>query len=455
MNFWGYSFNSHSCVNKVRLFIKQVVVVCACASWPVSVLAADQDRKINFREAIDIAVEKSPALSSARSELNIRDLEYKNSYSLFLPSLDLSATHGLRGSNPSVYNSNYASELNLQLTENLYDNGISLAKYESARFNKEMGELSYRNERDKLVLDIAIEYMRYSLATNLAQVQEQQFNIINKQYQSVSSQYQQGVKTRRDYLRFKTELRRSEIELQNSRTTMEKSRFELMRLLGFEVNEQARPFDFEPIVVDVKSVEQVPSQRPDLANHYQYRIASLQRKVFENDVYIVRRDYWPQLFLTAGATYHTGDYLGTNVPLTENETTSWNALLTLKFNLWDWGIRRRNISIADAKRTQAENTIASNLNTFSSENAKMMLELNQSSKNFAIARELLDLEAKSYGFLDTEYRNGKVSYLDIIVGLRDLLNAKVQMYSSYFDLRGQLLRYRYHEGRLYEFISEK
>lgn len=439
-----------------RLLMNRSLLLLALGlSFSAPVFAALDSEKVSFREAIDIALEKSPSLSTARSELSIRDLEYTNSYSVFLPSLDLSATHGLRGSNPSLYSNNYASELNLQLTENLYDNGVSLAKYDSARFQKEIAELGYRNERDKLILDITFEYMRYSLAANLAQVQEQQFNIVNKQYKSVSGQYQQGVKTRRDYLRFKTELRRSEIELQNSRTTMEKSRLELMRLLGFEVGAQVQPFDFEPVSVDMKSVEQVPAQRPDLAGHYQYRIASLQRKVFENDVYIVRRDYWPQLFLTAGATYHTGDYLGTSSPLTENETTSWNALLTLKFNLWDWGIRRRNISIADAKRTQDENSIAANLNTFSSENAKMMLELDQSSKNFAVARELLELETKSYGFLETEYRNGKVSYLDIIVGLRDLLNAKIQMYTSYYDLRGQLLRYRYHEGRLYESISEK
>jgi outer membrane protein TolC len=431
------------------------VIFALSLSFCVPVFAATDSKKLSLRQAIDIAVEKSPSLSTARSELNVRDLEYANSYSVFLPSLDLSATHGLRGSNPSIYKNIYASELGLQLTESLYDNGISLVKYESARFQKEIAELSYRNERDKLVLDVGFEYMRYSLAANLAQVQEQQFNIVNKQYQSVSNQYQLGVKTRRDYLRFKTELRRSEIELQNSRATVAKSRLELMRLLGFDVNSQVQPFDFDPVDVDVKSVEQVPGQSPDLTNHYQYRIAELRRKSFENDVYIVRRDYWPQLFLTAEAAYHTGDYLGTSTPLSQNEMTSWSALLTLKFNLWDWGIRHRNISIADAKRIQSENAITASLNTFSSENAKMMLQLNQSSKNFAIARELLDLETKSYGFLDSEYRNGKVSYLDIIVGLRDLLNAKVQMYTSYFDLRGQLLRYRYHEGRLYESVSKK
>lgn len=83
-----------------------------------------------------------------------------------------------------------------------------------------------------------------------------------------------------------------------------------------------------------------------------------------------------------------------------------------------------------------------------------MLDLQQSSKNFTLARELLDLETATYKSLDSEYRNGRVSYLDIIFALRDLLRAKVQMSTSYYDLRRQLLKYRYHEGKLYESIEK-
>lgn len=420
-----------------------------------SVLAAPSSQRISFKEAIQMAIDKSPSLSTWRIEVDARDLEYSNSYFTFFPSLDFSTTHGLRDSHPSIYSNIYGNELNLQLTENLYDNGISFTKFQSAKIQKDIADLNFRSERDKIILDIGAEYMRYSLAKSLAEVQEQQFKIINKQYKAVSNQYQQGVKTRRDYLRFKTELRRSEIDLQTSQTTMEKSRVELMRILGFEMNGQTEPFDFIPIEIQMDSVAAIPAVSPELSQHFQYRIADLQKKIYDNDIYIAKRSYWPQLFLIAGATYHTGDYLGNNIGLTENESTSWSAVLTLKFNLWDWGIRRRNVSLAEVRKIQAENTIVAGLNAFSSDNKKLMLDLQQSSKNFSLARELLDLETTTYNSLDYEYRNGRVSYLDIIVALRDLLSAKVQMFTSYYDLREQLLKYRYHEGKLYESINEK
>lgn len=419
-----------------------------------SAFATPSPQKISFKEAVQIAIDKSPSLSTSRMEVDVRDLEYSNSYSTFWPSLDFISTHGLRDHHPSLYSDVYGSEWKLQLTENLYDNGISFTKYRSSRIQKDIADLNFRNERDKIVLNVGLEYMRFSRAKNLAEVQEQQFNIINKQFKAVSNQYQQGVKTRRDYLRFKTELRRAEIDLQTSQTTMKKYQVELMRLLGFEMNGQIEPFDFIPIEIQMNSVATIPIIAPELSHHFQYRIAALQKKVYENDVYIVKRTYWPELFLTAGATYHTGDNLGNNIGLTKSETTTWSALLTLKMNLWDWGIRRRNVSIAEVRKTQAENEIAAGLNTFSSDNKKLMLDLQQSSKSFALARELLDLETTNYNSLDSEYRNGRATYLDIIVALRDLLSAKIQMSTSYYDLRSHLLKYRYHEGNLYESIEK-
>ena len=69
---------------------------------PISAYA----RRITFKEAIQIAIEKSPTLSSVRSEIKITELEYSNSYSPFLPQLNLDATQGVRGSDPSVYTNN-------------------------------------------------------------------------------------------------------------------------------------------------------------------------------------------------------------------------------------------------------------------------------------------------------------------------------------------------------------
>ena len=430
-----------------------VLIAVACLA-SLERARGDDLKHIDFLQTLQIAMERSPTLSTVHADLTIRNLQYRNSYSVFLPSLDLSSTAGLYDSRPQLTDRPFTSQFDLGLTETLYDNGVSITNYSSAKIQRAIANLNFRLQRDQLLLDVSLEYMRYSLSRTLFETQQRQFTIVNTQYKAVESQFHQGVKTRRDYLKFKTELRRSEIEVQKAAADTEKSRVELMRLMGFD-SKDVTPFEFTPIEIVPDAVAVVPSKPPNLTDHYQYRIAGLQKKVLENDVQIVRRRDYPELFFTAGANYHRGDYLAPSVSSTQPDITSWNALLNLKFNIWDWGIRRRDISIAEAKKTQAENGIQSTLNSFSSDNSKLMLDLNLSAKNYSVARELLDLENKSYSYLDTDYRNGKVSYLDIVVGLRDLLQARVQVDSSYFDLRGQLLKYRYYEGRLYESLFEK
>lgn len=408
---------------------------------------------LNFKQTITYAVENSPSLRVYKLEVNARDLELRNARSVFFPSLDLSTTAGLRETDPPSTPSNKVSTLQLALAEKLYDNGISIIRYDTASLNYRIANLTYENERDQLALTVGQEYLNYSLNAALVEVQQQQLSIINQQFSTVSSLYRQGIRTRKDYLRFKTEQRRAEIDFQQAQNTLARSRVELNRLLGVEVTEGVPNFDFTPLSVEHQLVAKLPLRAPDIKSHFRYRIAELQRETFQNDVRVVKRDFWPQLSLTAGASYNTGDYLGTASSINNNEFTEWYALGTLTFNIWDWGIRRRNISITQARANERSSELTASLNTFSADNSKLMFSLNERAKSYALSRELLDLETSSYGLLSRDYREGKVSYLDLIVALRDLLNAKVQLYTSYFGLRDQLLRYTYHEGQLFETVT--
>lgn len=409
---------------------------------------------LTFKQAIERAVEKSPSLRVTRLELEAKELEFKNAFSVFLPQLDLSTSAGLRETNPATASTNRVSTLQLDLQETLYDNGISLTRYESARIARDIAKISYENERDRLALSVGQEFLSYSQSKVLVDVQTQQLDIINKQYTTVSSQYRQGIRTRRDYLRFRSEQRRAEIDVQQAQNVAQRSRVELNRLLGVEIREDEPSLNFAPLEIQYNVVENLPTRAPNINDHFQYRIAKLQREIVKNDVRLVTRQLWPQLNLTAGATYTTGDYLGTATAINNNEFTSWYALGTLNFNIWDWGIRRRNISIAKARANQQNSQLDASLNTFSAENSRLMLDLNERAKSYSLARELLDLENSSYGLLSRDYRDGKVAYVELIVALRDLLNAKRQLYSAYFGLREQLLRYNYHEGRLFESVTK-
>ncbi|RYZ70232.1 MAG: hypothetical protein EOP05_13590, partial [Proteobacteria bacterium] len=250
---------------------------------------------LNFKQTIEYAVENSPSLKVYKLELAARELEYKNARSVFFPMLDLSTSAGLRETNPTTNPSNRVSTLDLNLSETLYDNGVSFTRYNTAQLQRDIAKLSYENERDQLALSVGQEFLRYSLSANLVDVQEQQFDIINKQYSTVSGLYRQGIRTRKDYLRFKTELRRAEIDFLQAKNSLSRSRVELNRLLGVEIRETVPNFAFTALPLQFNIVENLPARAPNIDDHFRYRIASLQRRVYQNDVKLVRREYWPQL----------------------------------------------------------------------------------------------------------------------------------------------------------------
>lgn len=412
--------------------------------------APSQTLTFNLKQAVQYAVEHSPTLETYRREVAISDMQRKNAFSLMLPQLDLSSRHGVSDRDPSLGLNKYVSELGVGLTETLYDNGISLLNYDAAKLSRRIAELTYENERDRLAYGIATQFLNLSLVTRLLEVQKTQYDIILRQFNSISSQYKQGVKTRRDYLRFKSELRRSEIQLQNAETRLQNASADLIKLLTStdEISNTAFRFNAEPVAVS--TVKQVPSQKPDVEKHWIFQVAKLRSETFEIDVDIARRNYYPNVFLTGGAFYGSNSYWKTGSNFSDNDYTTWNAILTVNFNLWDWGIRNRNITIAKDRKIQREKNIETELNEFIATNEKLMTNMKLSNSNFLTAQELLTIETEGYAFLESEYRNGRVTYLDLILGLRDLLNAKIQMFTSFYDLRTQLLQYKYHQGSLYE-----
>jgi outer membrane protein len=423
-------------------------------SFSLSATAEASPIKLNLKSAIQYAVDNSPQLEIARKQMAISDMERKNAYSLFLPQLNLEATHGINDRDPRAVSfvpaNRYVSQFGLNLTENLYDNGISLIRYDSAKVAKRIADIEYSNNRDQLVLRIADQFLQLSLVTRLWEVQKTQYDIVSKQFNSISNQYKQGIKTRRDFLRFKSELRRSEIQLQSSETRIQNTRADLIKIIASTEQVKDTDFDFELEPVNMSLVKAVPVEKPVLENHWLFQVARMRTDVFENDVTIARRSYYPEFFLTGGATYGSLNYWKTGDNFKDNDYTAWNALLTVRFNLWDWGIRNRNITIAKDRKVQQEKTIETQLNEFIANNEKLMSNISLSNKNFLTSQELLGLETDSYAFLEGEYRNGRSTYLDLIVGLRDLLNAKIQMFTSYYELRVLLLQYQYHQGQLYE-----
>jgi outer membrane protein TolC len=418
---------------------------------------------LSFLQAIDLAVEKSPGFDSARKNQIIQNLTLKSAYAKLLPSIDFSTTDGLQNNVPiasttstsAVLSPNptapWYSAINLGATESLYDNGLSFIGISVGKLNQEIADESFYRSRDQLVLNVASEFYRFSLAVNLLEVKKRQEDLLNRQFKVLQSQYQQGFKMQIDYLRFKAQVSRAEIDRINAENSVTASTAQLQNLVG------GTSATFTPLQVDVqrKLDTDLPTSAPDLDHFYDFKITALQEKVNEKNVEIVERNYWPQLYLTSGIEYTNENYLNSPNSFSAGHQLSWNALITLKYNLWDWGTRNRDIDVAEANRLIQDNSLKQNLLDVNTKVESLMANVNRVRHQYHLAKELLSLEDEANRQVEEKYREGKATYLDLITELNSLLDARVQMATVYFDALTAFAQHDYYGGRIYDSIRSR
>ena len=401
----------------------------------------------DLKSAIQYAFENSPQFDSLKRERDITTLAKKSAKARWFPSLDFEATHGLEEENPRLESTPWKSELSFTLTENIYDNGVISTNYRIATLNQDIAELRFIDLKNQFSLDLAKAYLRYSLNIKLLEIQEKQFKLISKQYELTSREYRNGIRTKKDYLRFKTQVSRTEIDLINSRSEVEKSKETIQSLMGMGLDPSAT-VNFIPVPIEGVYAElDLPV---GMEKHLLYQAAQMQKKVNELTADLTRRKQYPEFFLSAGANYTSSDYIDTNRSISDNERTSWNALLTVRYNFLDWGTRSRDAEIAAQRAIIENNELDTRLLTLRADLNQLKIDNNLIQRNFKLAGELFSLEKENLSLIEREYRNGNVSYLDLITGLSDFADAERKYYSASRDLVSARFTLLYHQGRLYE-----
>ncbi len=400
---------------------------------------------LSLKETLEFAIQNSPTLQKSKIQRQLADYDVSDRRSAFLPSLDFESSVGLAKEKFSFPEEPWRSALNLKLTENLYDNGKSFTLLSKANLAREIAEVSLKRDRDKLVLDVTLLLYQYSNVKNLTLAKKDQLELIQKQFSSVGSQYQGGLRTRRDYLRFKTEAQSAELQARQAQNDVEKLKTSLRKLLGDETN----TLDFAVI-----PVESLPSTETkiDLQNSqtYEYRIADLTTRLSNYDVTLAQQAYWPNLNLSGGLSYGNSQFINSQNSFRDTENYNANIGLTLTFNLWDWGIRSRQIERARSSVSIAENDLKSKRLEVSELLKNLNLDFETLQSNFALSQELLKAQEDAYKLIRRDYQDGQVTYTDLIDSLAKLLAAKTQFFESRYQLAGAIARYHYYQGTLYE-----
>jgi len=404
---------------------------------------------------IDLAEQHSPVIQTAKGTLEGFHLAYEIAARRWLPSLDLTSGVGAQGQQPhdSTITTPWLSNTDLVLSETFYDNGVSLTNYEIARTRFDRARIEFEIARDQQLLNAANAYYDWSAALQQREIVEINREMLKRHHDALDIAVRRGTKTRKDVLRIEQEMKRIELNVLDSDNLVDLSFQKLAAVIGMS-REELTEEDLER--EEAKPFLHYEADLPDLKpkDHRQAKIYDLQGKEAALNTRLTQRTDWPQLQLSGAAGYHNGTYIDNPGGIDLNRLYTWNTMVTLTYNLWDWGIRDRQLQQARITESNTNKTNEQAMFDLGTTLRDLGNQLRSLRANVKLTRELMAGEQQSYSILEADYRDGKSSYLDLITNLNSLIDARSKFIASYFGFRKEQALYSFHKGDLYTSLRE-
>ena len=400
---------------------------------------------------IALAEKNSPTIQRAKNDLEVAEMEMKNAKYAMFPQLNLEGKHGLLTLDPNTRETPWASELSLSLRQVFWDedNFSNAARYKKEKRKWERIKLESEYRRDEQLLKVTQAYLDWSASLELREIDENKRDLLRRQFNVLEAQYKQGLKTKRDVLRIETEIKRLEIDILRRDNEVDINFQKLASHIGLSKKEldsqdiegeEAKPF----------GVLKADAAELKITEHRKSKIFDLREEEARYDTQLVERKFWPRVTWENELKYNNRDYVDTEIPFDQSDTYTWQSMIVLRYNIFDFGIRKREWEIARVKERSVRAEDQQLLFDLSVELRDVFLKLRENRENVRATRELLVLEQQSYSILEAEYRNGRAAYLDLITNLNSLIDARSKFMTSYFGFKKQQMLYSFHKGELYE-----
>lgn len=164
----------------------------------------------------------------------------------------------------------------------------------------------------------------------------------------------------------------------------------------------------------------IPAQlllsRPDiLAAEHQLRAANA-------NIGAARAAFFPQITLTAAAGSASAELMG----LFDSGSKAWQFSPSLSLPLFDAGLRRQNLSLAEARRDEAVANYERTVQQAFRDVADALAARSGLTEQLAIAEHAYSAQTERSRLAQLRYDNGAAPYLEVLDAQRDLLTAEQQ-----------------------------
>lgn len=384
---------------------------------------------LTLDEAIERAMENSPAIKKAKSSVNYAKTGILEAEAGFHPKVDVGFnwqdTDAITafGFSPSYY-------YNLSAKYNLFNGFSDKANVNSKEFHTEAQKLLLMAQKSDIKLEVTEVYATFLKAKKYIQTQEDELSSLERSYSDANVRFEQGMIAKNELLLIDVQRLKSQQSLIVAKSNLKKSRYMLWRALG-GVLENEEPI--EDIKLDMYAVEEFDvllkktyETRSELNALYK------QRDSLKSEQSVITGNFYPHVDISANYLLNDKErYAGvTLVQVKDQIQTKINAT----WNLY-------NGRADEAKRRGVMEKITAQNIDIDAMKLDLEYQLNEAYESYYVAKSQMDVSKKTlesatenYRITNDRYEYGQIDTLNLLTAQSDLTAARNDYNSAGYDM---------------------
>jgi outer membrane protein, adhesin transport system len=292
-----------------------------------------------LRHAVAVTLESNPQIGQAAQNREAIEFELRQAQGLFLPSVDLEASAGVRRlDSPArrglgIENDPlYPSDVGITITQKLFDGGERRAEVDRQAARVDSASFRVLERSESLALQVVREYLEYLLQAQIVEESRQNVGFHQRISSDIGSLISAGTLTEADRQQARERLLSAQVRQKEAAEELEAARIRFYSLVGIPLTSPSRP----PSVAGSIPGSLDSAIGVARANNPRIRVANADIDAADAEVRKARARYYPEVFAEGRAR------TGWDIDGADGRTSDLQGRVVARWNLYRGGIDTAN-----------------------------------------------------------------------------------------------------------------
>ena len=445
-------------MKKIMRGIKYIFLLLTPIFNSFSTIAQEIDgvSGIGIQQIIAITLENNYEIKISRNSSKSAAIDAVPGNAGYLPTVSFSAGYNYASSNTDlVFADPTSPEINatgavtenlnagITLNYNIYSGGNRKYTYEKLKNESYISELQLQQSIESSVLNVVSQFLNVVNYYDAYKINEESVDISKKRYERAENNYAFGAMSKLELLNAEVDLRNDSTNLVQSKIAFDKSLKDLNNLMGINPDST---YTLNPDFTIEEDLAVASLLEEALTKNTSYLISRTSIRSRELDLKINKASYLPTLDLSGGYEYSDISY-GASFIKTQT-SLGWNAGLTLSYNIFDGGTRKRQKEKAEIQILNQQLSIEQTKNNLKTDLLKAYDDYLSNIELLSMTERNLNSAMVNYERSTEAFSTGQITGIELREAQLNLLNAKYNVSLQRIQAKISEVSLLYYSGAL-------